>query len=139
MQPGSSSSVEAGLEVTRETTAEAVGSGDLPVLATPALLAVVERAAVRAAAPHVPPGHTSVGTAVELHHTAPTPVGGRVLARVWLERVEAGRLRFSFVVEDEAGEVARGTHERAVVERERFVARVEARRAGGPPEGKELA
>lgn len=115
-------------EVGGDLTATHLGSGDVPVLATPALLALVERAAVAALAGRLPAGRTSVGTSVELRHRAPTPVGVEVRARVRLEQVEGPRLRFSFVVEDETGEVARGVHTRTVVDRAAFLTSAELRR-----------
>jgi predicted thioesterase len=108
--------------VTESMTADRVGSGDVPVLATPVVLSMVERAAVKALAGNLPDGSTSVGAAVELAHLAPTPVGATVTARARLDKVEGGRrLTFSFTVSDPAGEIASGTHVRVVVDRARFV------------------
>jgi fluoroacetyl-CoA thioesterase len=107
--------------VTSEMTAEQVGSGDVAVLATPVVVALVERAAVQSLAGRLPDGETSVGASIELAHLAPTPVGARVSARTRLEHVEGDRrLTFSFTVEDPAGEIASGTHVRVVVDRQRF-------------------
>jgi fluoroacetyl-CoA thioesterase len=119
--------ISAGLEATVELsvgedmTAEAVGSGDLPVLATPAVLALVERAAVAAVAGALPAGTTSVGASVELAHLAPTPVGATVRATAHLDAVQGRRLTFSFMVIDDVGRVAEGRHVRALVDRERFL------------------
>jgi fluoroacetyl-CoA thioesterase len=104
-----------------DDTAEAVGSGDVPVLATPVVLTLVERAAVAAVAPHLDPGTTTVGTRVGLDHLAPSPIGVRVSATSRLESVEGRRLKFSFEVSDGRDEVARGIHHRVVVGRERFL------------------
>lgn len=102
-------------------TADRVGSGDVAALATPMLLALVERAAVASVAGTLPQGFTSVGASVELAHMAPTPVGAVVVARTRLDRVEGGRrLTFSFSVSDPVGEIATGTHVRVVVDRKRF-------------------
>lgn len=119
LEPGPTATMED--EVRAERTAEALGSGDVPVYATPALLALVERAAVAAVAGFLEPATTSVGVRAEVEHEAPTPVGGRVTATATLEAVEGRRLRFSFVATDAAGRVARGTHERVIVDRDRFV------------------
>jgi fluoroacetyl-CoA thioesterase len=131
--------LEPGLEgvvrevVTEAMTAERVGSGDVPVLATPMVLALVERAAVAAVAGALPDGTTSVGASVELAHLAPTPAGSAVEARVRLEHVEgARRLTFSFTVEDPAGEVASGTHVRVVVDRGSFERAATARARDQP-------
>jgi predicted thioesterase len=104
-----------------EDTAEEVGSGDVPVLATPMVLTLVERAAVAAVVPHLDPGTTTVGARVGLDHLAPTAVGARVSATARLESVDGRRLRFSFEVSDVRGVVARGIHYRVVVQREAFL------------------
>jgi fluoroacetyl-CoA thioesterase len=119
--------LEPGLEATvrhlvgDEDTAEEVGSGDVPVLATPMVLTLVERAAVAAVAPHLDPGTTTVGARVGLDHLAPTAVGARISATARLEAVEGRRLRFSFEVSDVRGVVARGLHDRVVVQRRAFL------------------
>lgn len=107
--------------VTEDRTAESVGSGDVPVYATPMVVALVERAAVAALEGALEPGQTSVGARVELEHLAPTPAGARVEATSTLEEVDGKRLTFSFTVSDPAGEVARGTHRRVVVARGPFL------------------
>jgi predicted thioesterase len=107
--------------VTEDLTAERVGSGDVAVYATPMVLALVERAAVAALEGALEPGQTSVGARVELDHLAPTPPGVRVEATATLEEVDGHRLRFSVSVLDPAGEVARGTHVRAIVDRGPFL------------------
>jgi fluoroacetyl-CoA thioesterase len=113
--------------VTDGMTAAAVGSGDGDVLATPALLALVERAAVQALREHLPAGTTTVGASVALVHQAPTPVGARVRAEARLDQIDGRRFRFRFTVADPAGEVASGTHVRVLVDRERFEASARAR------------
>jgi fluoroacetyl-CoA thioesterase len=113
--------------VTADMTSAAVGSGDVPVLATPAVLALVERAAVESLRDHLPPGTTTVGASVGLAHLAPTPVGAYVRAEVILDQIDGRRLRFRFTVSDHAGEVANGTHVRALVDRERFEREARAR------------
>jgi fluoroacetyl-CoA thioesterase len=118
--PGLEGTAEA--TVTEDVTAASVGSGDVAVLATPEVLALVERAAVAAVRDRLGPDRTSVGSSVSLDHVAPTPVGGVVRATVRLERVEGRRLSFSFVVIDGAGRVAEGSHVRVVVDRRRFEA-----------------
>jgi fluoroacetyl-CoA thioesterase len=113
--------------VTPEMTALAVGSGDVPLLATPAVLALVKRAAVRALAGRLPEGQTSVGASVNLEHLAATPLDARVTATTTLQRVDGRRLTFAFEVSDPAGVVTRGNHVRALVERARFVESAEGR------------
>jgi predicted thioesterase len=119
LQPGLEATIEE--TVTDAMTAESIGSGDVPVLGTPAVLALAERAACAAIAEGLDAGDTSVGSSVELEHLAPTPVGGRVTARSKLIAADGRKLSFEFTVFDDAGEVARGRHHRFVVNREKFV------------------
>src|SRR5207248_1568418 len=86
LEPGLEAAVEE--RVTDELSAVALGSGDVAVLGTPAVLALAERAACAAIAGRLGEGETSVGTWVELSHLAPTPVGGSVTARARLVDVE---------------------------------------------------
>jgi predicted thioesterase len=118
-------------------TAISAGSGDVPVLATPRLLALAEAAAVAAIAPHLPSGMTSVGTSASLEHRRASPVGAEVIVEAELTEVEGRRLMFSFIARESArhpggagagdGEdlvVGAGTVERVVVDRAAFLARV---------------
>ncbi len=122
LEPGLTARVE--LTVAEPDTAQEVGSGDVPVLGTPRVLALAEAATVRATAGRLPSGCTTVGTRVELEHLAATPIGGRVAATVKLSTVDGRRLAFTVAVHDDDQLVARGTVERVVVDRERFLARV---------------
>jgi fluoroacetyl-CoA thioesterase len=119
LEPGLGATVEQ--TVTEDMTATALGSGDVPVLGTPAVVALAERAACAAVDGRLPPGHTSVGSSVDLAHLAPTPVGARVTATAGLLDVEGRTLTFEVEVRDPAGTVARGTHRRVVVDRGRFL------------------
>src|SRR5256714_7458515 len=92
LEPGLSASVR--LTVTEADTAQALGSGDVPVLATPRLLALAEAASVRATARHLPAGTTTVGTRVALDHLAATPIGGTVTVAAQLSTVDGRRLTF---------------------------------------------
>ncbi|MEV8635946.1 hotdog domain-containing protein [Streptosporangium sp. NPDC051023] len=103
-------------------TAAKVGSGDVPVLATPRVLALAERATVEAISGALEPGQTSVGTKVTLEHLAASPVGAHVEIIAELVAVEGRRLSFTFTARDHDTVVARGTVERVVVDRERFLA-----------------
>ena len=117
----------ASLTVTGENTARAMGSGALPVLATPAVAALVEQAAWQSVQPELEEGCGTVGTRLNLAHKAATPVGGQVTAETELVEIDRRRLVFRFTVTDGAGLVADGTHERFVVTNDRFLARAEAR------------
>ncbi|MEV0156584.1 hotdog domain-containing protein [Micromonospora sp. NPDC050686] len=114
------------LTVTDADTAEAVGSGDVPVLGTPRVVALAEAATVAATAARMPAGRTTVGTRVELDHLAATPVGRTVVAQARLAVVDGRRLAFEVAVTDGDETVARGRVERVLVDRERFLARVGA-------------
>ncbi|MFG3443028.1 thioesterase family protein [Nonomuraea sp. NPDC047897] len=109
--------------VEHSDTAEKIGSGDVPVLATPRLLALAEQAGVEATRARLGPGETSVGTRVELEHLAPSPVGTHVEVTTELTEVDGRRLVFTFVARDRHRVVGRGTIERMVVDRAAFVAR----------------
>ncbi|GLY20380.1 thioesterase [Micromonospora echinospora] len=119
--PGLKARVE--LTVTDADTAQAVGSGDVPVLGTPRVLALAEAATVAATARHLPPGTTTVGVRVELEHRAPTPVGRTVAAEARLDEVDGRRLVFTVTVDDGGETVAQGRVERVLLDRQRFVER----------------
>ncbi|GAA3712552.1 thioesterase [Nonomuraea antimicrobica] len=109
--------------VEMDDTAKKLGSGDVPVLATPRLLALAEAATVRAVHRHLAPGETSVGTRVELEHLAASPLGSHVQVGVELTQVDGRRLVFAFEAHDRQAVVGKGTIERVVVDRTRFLAR----------------
>jgi fluoroacetyl-CoA thioesterase len=121
--------LEPGLEavlrwtVTDADTAVAVGSGEVPVLATPRVLALAERATVAAVAGALEAGATTVGVRVELDHLAPSPVGTDLEVRAVLEQVAGRRLVFGFVVRprDIDRPVARGRVTRVVVDTAAFL------------------
>jgi predicted thioesterase len=119
LEPGLQATVEE--TVTDDMTAERLGSGDLPVLGTPAVLALAEAAAVAAVSSELGDGQTTVGAEVQLEHIAPTSVGSTVVATAGLLGVDGRTLRFSFELTDPAGPIARGTHVRIVVDRVRFL------------------
>jgi predicted thioesterase len=122
--PGSSASVS--LVVEDHDTAIAIGSGDVPVLATPRVIALAEQASIEVLAGELPAGKTSVGYEVQLAHLSPTPVGGKVTADATLEAIEGRRLTFRVSVNDARGLVAAGRITRVVVDRERFIERAKA-------------
>jgi len=119
LRPGLSAT--ASMVVGEGDTARAIGSGDVPVLATPRVVALAEQATVQAVAGEVGEGQTTVGYRVQLDHLAPTAVGGRVSAEATLENVESRRLTFRVSVSDGRGLVAAGRITRVIVERERFL------------------
>ncbi len=115
--------------VTEADTAEHLGCGLVPVFGTPALVGLMEGAAVQALTDHLPPGQTSVGGRIDVRHLAPTPVGMRVHARAELLEVQGRRLMFRVEAWDEAEQIGKATHERFVIDKERFVAHARAKTA----------
>ena len=111
--------------VTETNTALALGSGLVPVYATPALVALLEEAAVNALKPLLEAGKTSVGTRIDISHLAATPIGMIVRAQATLSAIDGRRLVFNVVAHDEAEQIASGIHERVVVDEQRFLARVQ--------------
>lgn len=118
---------EAATTVDDTNTAASLGSGLVPVYGTPALIALLELAAVHAVMAHLPDGSTSVGTHLDVRHLAATPVGMRVRATATLTAVEGRRLSFAVEAYDEAEKIGEGTHTRVVVESARFVRRAEGK------------
>ena len=116
--------------VTEADTAAAMGSGDVPVLATPRLLALAEAAAVAAVAPQLADGLTSVGTSVSLEHRRASPLGAEIVVEAELTEVNGSRLVFGFIARvdgtDEDLVLGAGTVERVVVDRARFINRTSA-------------
>ena len=122
MQPGLTAEIT--LRVGESDTAIAYGSGDVPVLATPRLIALCEEATVAAVAGQLPDGTTSVGTRVEADHTKASFVGDSVTARATLVDADGRRLQFTVTVADHtAAPVAVARVWRVVVERDRFLSR----------------
>src|SRR5689334_2783920 len=117
---GASAQLE--LTVTDADTAQAVGSGDVPVLATPRVLALAEAATVRALARRLESGTTTVGTKVELSHKAATPIGRTVVAAATLKAVDGRRLTFEVTVSEGGKVVAEARVDRVLVDRSRFLA-----------------
>lgn len=124
------------LVVSDGDTAVALRSGDVPVLATPRLVALAEEATVGAVDGHLEPGQTSVGTSIQLDHLAPSGVGAAVVAEARLASVRGPRLVFTVSVSDKKGLVAVGKITRALVDRDEFLARVPGVRRGSPSGGR---
>ena len=106
-------------------TAPRVGSGRVRVLATPVMINLMEAAALDAVEALLPPGHQSLGIKLDVSHHAATPVGMRIVATARLTGVEGRRLRFEVEARDEKETIGGGTHERVVVNVERFDERVQ--------------
>ena len=112
------------LVVTEADTALTEGSGDVPVLATPRLIALFEQAAVAALAGKLPSGMTTVGASVSVDHIAPSAIGAIVTARAVVEAVDDEALEFVLEAKDGDRLVGVGNHTRVVVERDEFLNRV---------------
>ena len=124
LAPGIAASVTS--TVAAADTAPAWRSGDVPVLATPRLVALCEEATVAAVRPGLEPGETTVGTRIELDHLAPSRPGARVEATAVLETVAGRRLGFAVTAREGDRLLARGRIERVVVDREEFLRRAGA-------------
>ncbi len=109
------------LTVKKENLASVVGSGSLDVLATPAVAALMEGAAAELAQNVLDnDGLTTVGTAISIEHTSPTPLGAEVEAEARLVKTEGRLFFFELTARDNAGEIAKGTHTRVSVKAEKF-------------------
>ena len=114
--------------VTEENTAKTMGSGTLDVFATPALVALAEKTCWQSIAPALEEGSGTVGTKLELEHTAPTPLGMTVTCHSELTAVEGRKLTFRVQLEDEKGPVGGGIHERFVINEAKFAAKAAAKK-----------
>lgn len=118
---------EATLTVGEEQTAAAFGAGGVRVFGTPVMIGLMENAAWRLAQPEMNEGETTVGTLVNVRHLAATPVGGHVTATAELVEIDGRRLVFHVTARDDNQLIGEGTHERARVLLDRFLARLEGR------------
>lgn len=110
--------------VTAEKTAAAMGSGDLPVFATPAMVALMEHAAMTAVAGELPEGSTTVGSEMNTTHLKPSGLGAEITATAVLTAVEGRKLTFNVGARDAEGLIGEGIHVRYIVDREKFMAKV---------------
>lgn len=112
------------MQVVAETTAEYIGSGDLAVLATPAMCALMENAAMMAVAPHLEEGQTTVGTALNIEHSKATKVGDIITATAVVTEVNGREIKFNIAARDQVSIIGEGTHTRFIVNREKFIAKL---------------
>ena len=110
--------------VEKGDTALEVGSGSLMVFATPCMVAMMEGAACDAIADALSEGQTSVGTMLNIQHTSGTPVGVEVRAEAEVTAVEGKVITFAVTAFDEAGEIGKGTHQRVLVQEQKFLDKV---------------
>lgn len=114
--------------VTEGNTARAMGSGTLPVYATPAMTCLMERAAAELLEPLLPEDWTTVGISLQVQHKAPTPVGAVVRAEAEVIAVDGRKVTFSVRAFDDREEIGSGQHERFAVQSEKFLAKAMAKR-----------
>ena len=115
--------------VTKELTAAAIGSGALPVFGTPFMAAMMENAAMTCLQNFLEEGHGSVGTHLDISHDAPTPIGMKVWAEAEITAVSENGKMVDFAVKawDEKGPIGAGTHTRAIIKSDKFLAKCNAK------------
>jgi predicted thioesterase len=123
LKPGLTGSAE--LKVAVEHTAPSIGSGLVPVLATPVMINVIEAAALAAVEHLLPAGHQSLGIHLDVRHFAATPIGMRVRATAELIGIDGRTLTFRVEARDDKEPIGDGSHQRVVVNVARFDARVQ--------------
>ena len=110
--------------VSAHNTAETMGSGDMPVFATPALVALMENAAMVCAQPLLVEGQSTVGAQISTTHIKPTSLGKTVSAEATLTKREGRRLYFSIVARDDEGVIGEAEHLRVIIDKEKFMSRL---------------
>jgi predicted thioesterase len=118
-------------QVTPEMSARHLGSGDVGVLSTPSMIAMMEGASTRCAQPHLPEGQTTVGYIVNIRHLAPTAIGREVRARSRLESIDGRNLQFRVEAYEGDKLVGEGEHVRVVIDSSRFLKDAGAQESGG--------
>jgi len=120
---------EAKTVVSEANTAIALGSGGVPVFATPAMIALMENAALTSVEPYLPEGHTTVGIKITSSHIAATPLGMEVVAKSELTEIDGKRLIFQVEAYDAREKIGEGTHERFIINREKFMQKNEEKKS----------
>ena len=113
--------------VTEEVSAQQVGSGTLPVFATPAMISLMENTAYKSVAEYLEEGYGTVGTLMNVSHVAATPVGMKVTCETELIKVDGRALTFCVKAYDECGLIGDGMHERFVIMEEKFLAKTNSK------------
>ncbi|MCE5187975.1 MAG: thioesterase family protein [Eubacteriales bacterium] len=114
--------------VTKENTAMALGSGGLPVYATPAMITLLELCAAQSLFPFLPEGSSTVGTRIDIKHLSATPVGMTVRCETELVEIDRRRLVFVCRAYDDAGLIGEGTQERFLVDSAKFMEKTEQKK-----------
>ena len=115
------------ITVTKEMTAEVMGSGTLPVYATPSMIAFMENTASKSVQAQLEDGQGTVGTLINVKHVSATPVGMEVTCETTLVEVDRKRLVFEVKAFDEAGLIGEGTHERFIIDNEKFLSKAQSK------------
>ena len=110
-------------KVTEENTAKTVGSGSLDVFATPSMIALMEKASCVAIESFLDEGATTVGTMINAEHLSATPIGCEITVESIVTAVEGRRISFEVTACDTAGLIGKGTHDRFIVDKERFMSK----------------
>lgn len=110
--------------VDRGNVAATMGSGDLQVFATPAMVALMENAAMTAVAGHLPEGSTTVGAEMNVTHIKPSGIGAEIVASAVLTEVDGRKLTFNVGARDGESVIGEGIHVRFIVDREKFMSKV---------------
>lgn len=120
---------EVEITVTDEITAKSMRSGSLPVLATPFMVALMEQAASELCDKYIEEGLSTVGTALNIQHLAPTAVGAKVRAVATVTDYDGRKICFDVEAYDEAGLIGKGTHERFTIKIDKFMQKTAQRKA----------
>lgn len=115
---------ESQVVVSQNNTAKTLGSGDMEVFATPAMVALMENAAMMAVAEHLDEGASSVGVEISTSHIKASALGATITASAELVAIDGRKLSFKVKAWDEAGTIGEGNHTRFVVDRERFLSKI---------------
>jgi len=114
--------------VTESNTALEYGSGSVNVFATPAMIGLMEKAAIEAVDDLLPEGYASVGTSLKIRHLEATPIGINVIAEAKLIELDGPKLKFAVEAFDNAGKIGEGTHSRYIVKLSEFMKKAESKR-----------
>jgi len=110
--------------VTEKNTAKTIGSGNLDVFSTPMMIALMEQAACECLADELTDNQSSVGTQINIVHTAASPLGAKIFATATITQFEGRKVSFAITANDDKTQIGNGTHERFIVDAERFMAKL---------------
>lgn len=114
-------------QVSHSNTAKTIGSGSLDVFATPAMIALIEKAAAELLQKNLEPGQTSVGISVNIEHKSPTPIGLKVRAEVEIIAIDGKKIKFDARVFDSVSEIGSGSHSRFIVDSKKFQSKADSK------------